>query len=488
MKRLAVVLIALIVVAGVFLYYPRATGTSAAEAATLGVLSGDVDAQRAGADFAPALDGDVLAGGDTVRANATGRATVTFFDGSSLTVEPGSVVKIASVSKTASGGLSTVIEQSLGRTWASVERLKGDAHFEVRTPASTAIVRGTAFVIEVAADGTTTISTTEGEVLVQAQGQQQSVAAGNRSTTTTGQAPGAPVAQPATPKLRLLSQLSGLGYVVIDPQGRTCGANGGQQVRQIPGCNVVQGGASAGSVQVDVGEVVAGTYTLLLTASAALPGVSVALSGGSNLDQPDFRGQFGDAAGIRPGDFIRTTFTVAVNGTRLSAGAFVPAERVASVCGAEARGRVFSAGTLDERAGALAAYAQANRGQPAAIVIPERELGAAASAGVVNPAGAPASVGGVGVSIDGAGIHLRAQVTAGPISVPASADVVAGASNGALVLRVRSLDAGPLPAAIREQLAAGIDRSLAAFGGAFPLTVQRVALRTGCMAIIGVTR
>jgi len=143
----------------------------------------------------------------------------------------------------------TSIEVTTGRIWASVEKLKPGSKFEVKTPSAVATVRGTAFEISVAPDGTTTVKTTEGEVLVQSQGQQQSVTAGQQSTTQSGAPPGNPVPQPPAPKLRFNTQTAGLAYVVIDPHGRQCGATGGQLVRQIPGCDVV-----LGSQRTDVGE------------------------------------------------------------------------------------------------------------------------------------------------------------------------------------------------------------------------------------------
>lgn len=89
MRRAFVILLVVIVAAGVFLYYPRATGTSVANAATIAVFRGDVDSQHGSATFECALDGDVIAAGDVVRANSTGRAVLSFFDGSLLTLEPG---------------------------------------------------------------------------------------------------------------------------------------------------------------------------------------------------------------------------------------------------------------------------------------------------------------------------------------------------------------------------------------------------------------
>ena len=87
-----VLVILLLIVGGVgaFLYFPRGgASTSATNAATLAVLNTAIEGSRAGAGFAPALDGEVYATGDLVRANSDGRGVLTFFDASSLSVDPG---------------------------------------------------------------------------------------------------------------------------------------------------------------------------------------------------------------------------------------------------------------------------------------------------------------------------------------------------------------------------------------------------------------
>jgi len=40
---------------------------------------------------------------------------------------------------------------------------------------------------------------------------------------------------------------------------------------------------------------------------------------------------------------------------------------------------------------------------------------------------------------------------------------------------------------VKDQLAAMLDKSLADFAGSVPLVVERVAFRSGCMAVIGAT-
>src|SRR5205814_9134359 len=88
----------------------------------------------------------VYATGDLVRANVDGRAVLTFFDGSSLSVDPGSQVKVVALNRVSTDGIQVTIEQSLGRSWQSVQKLKTpDSRYEVRTPSTSAVVRATGF-------------------------------------------------------------------------------------------------------------------------------------------------------------------------------------------------------------------------------------------------------------------------------------------------------------------------------------------------------
>src|SRR5207247_4975107 len=111
-----VLVILLLIVGGVgaFLYFPRGgPGTPATNAATLAILNTTIDGSRAGAAFAPALDGEIYATGDLVRANVDGRAVLTFFDASSLSVDPGSQVKVIALNPQPSDGIPVTTEHTL---------------------------------------------------------------------------------------------------------------------------------------------------------------------------------------------------------------------------------------------------------------------------------------------------------------------------------------------------------------------------------------
>jgi hypothetical protein len=158
------------------------TQQRAASAATiLSILGGTASVARGTAAFSPAADGDIVNDGDRVQTAADSHALVTFFDGSTLEIEPATTVQIDEAQTAASGAISIRISQTLGRTWASVQRLtRADSKFEVRTPMLTAAVRGTGFITEVLADGTSTVRTTDGIVEVTAQGQSVLVGGNNK--------------------------------------------------------------------------------------------------------------------------------------------------------------------------------------------------------------------------------------------------------------------------------------------------------------------
>ena len=477
MKRVGIVVLVLVVAVGAFLFFPRGGNLSIANAATLTVLHGNVDAQKGSAGFAPALDGDLLTSGDLVRANESGNAVLTFFDGSTLTVQSGAQVKVASLTRTGSGGIQVTIEQTLGKTWASVQKLSGDSKFEIKTPSSTAAVRGTAFETDVEiVNGvtTTTIKTDEGTVLVTADaGGTTSVPAGSQVSVPQGApAPANPVPQPPGPRVQFISSAN-FGYTVIDPRGMQCGSVG----RQIPGCDV--SGAS-----VTVVDPIPGTWSLFLTAAAPVQGGTLTLSGarGATID---FTSKF--TTNLAVGDLVRTSFSITVPASgALASSGFTAAETVTTVCGAEAKGKVFSSGPVADRSNLLAAYAKANSKQPAAVVLSAAELTQAATDNLKS-ANLPVTVSGIIITIDRDGMKLAAQAAVGPLNVPASANIIAGTTNGKLVLKTRDLDLGPAPSQVKDQMAAALDQSLTTFAGQFQLVVDRVAFRGGCMAVIGTT-
>ena len=486
MKKILAVLLVLVVAVGAFLYFPRGGALEALNAAVLGILTGDVDAARSGKDFTPALDGDVFATGDMVRANEKGRAVLTFFDASTVSVDPNSNVRVTSLARASSGGIVAEIEQTLGRTWTSVTKLSSpDAKFQVKTPTLTATVRGTAFetIVIKLPNGTitTTIKTAEGEVVVQAAaGGEVRVGAGQQVDITEGQpAPPAAQPQPATPRLRL-SGPAGVGFVVIDPRGYQCGLVNNAQLKMTPRCDVL-GGAGESVV---IGDVVAGQYTVVATAAQPVADAAV-VAEGLGVSSTDFSVKLTRPLAV--GDLVRTTLpvTVAADG-KLGTTGFTPADVLSSICGAEAVGRVLSTGDLGARADLLVRLAGEQKGQPVALVYTQAELQKGA-ADAIAQATLPVNVTNPAVTVDNAGIHLTATLGLAFLSVPARGDIIAGSEGGRLVLRLRNLDAGIIPPAAKEQLVSVVDKGLADYASELPISVTRVAFRGGCFALIGKT-
>jgi hypothetical protein len=485
MKRVILLLFLLLIVGGaVWLYLPRAGGLSAAVAATLAVLNTDISSQRGGAgDFVTALDGDLLATGDIVKSSTDGRAVLTFFDGSTTTVETGSQVKVTALNKLDNGGIQATIEQTLGRTWSSVQKLKTpDSKFEIKTPTSTAVVRGTSFeiLVEQRPDGTVQVTyrTDEGELLVTANaGGSVAVPANTQvAIATNQQAPAAPTPIPPGPALRLTSTGGPIGFAVTAPTGAVCGSIGNRA--QIPGCVVRDN-------TVTIRGAVAGRYVLVMTSAAQV---------NANVRAEGVRGTAVEATqvlsrSLTAGQLVRSAFTYGA-GQPQTVSAFEPIEVVASACGALSAGRMFAGGTLDERYAQFEAFLRSNRSALVSLVVSDADVATALSTALADQRlqASGVTVKDAKVTMDAAGFHLSANAETPLGTFGASADVAMGPSNGRLAFRVRNLSAGPLPAPLLDQVRAAIEQNANDFAEEFPLLVRQVSFNPGCVAITGTTR
>ena len=210
-----------------------------AHSSTVTVLDGSVLVRHGAGQFAPISDGDVVAGGDTIRTAAESHGVLTFFDGTTIELEPNTEITVTTLEASAAGDKIVDIAQAIGRTWHVVTHLASpNSRYEIRTPTSTAIVRGTAFVIDVAADGTTAAETTDGDVAVSAQGAEVQVLAGQFTTVSQG-APPAPAQPSPVPDATVQVTLDlASTAIVTDRNGRAVGVLKGQPVRYIPGSTV----------------------------------------------------------------------------------------------------------------------------------------------------------------------------------------------------------------------------------------------------------
>ena len=114
---LAAALLALLPLAGAA--RPKGVRTLG-DAATLNVLHDRVDRVTAAGEKSRAADGMTIAAGDRIVTSASGTALVTFLDGSTLAVQPGSDVVVRRLD---GGGQRTGILVNAGAVWARVARL-----------------------------------------------------------------------------------------------------------------------------------------------------------------------------------------------------------------------------------------------------------------------------------------------------------------------------------------------------------------------------
>jgi hypothetical protein len=476
LKLLVVVLLVGAVAA--FLYYPRGSTVAASDAATLAVLNAAIEGSRSGGGFVPALDGEIFATGDLVRANVDGRAVLTFFDGSSLSVDPDSQVKVLALNRLANEGIGVTIEQTLGRSWSAVQKLKTpDSRYEIRTPSTSAAVRGTAFLTAVqslASGGTqTTYQVDEGTLQVTAlAGGTVSVPAGTQVTIAEGAvAPAAATPIPPSPRLEF-SGSAGLAFAVVAPTGGACGPAGGKA--EVFGC------VTSGN-KVTVRDPAPGRWGLLLTSANPLPNATITIDG---FTGPTRNAQRVASRTFNAGDLVRSGISL-TGGQALALSALEEPVLVTSVCAATAPGQVFWSGPLDERIDAVRSYSDRNKGAPVSLVYTDAELNTAAAA--TAPAAQGVTLNDTKIRIDPAGIHGYAQAATQIVTVNASADVVGGPVGDKFSLQVARLVADPLPPGLVDVIRGLVNASTANLTSGIPFQVKQVAFRNGCFWVSGVT-
>ena len=107
-----------------------------ASTTTLTLVRGSVLVGHGEDGFTSAHEGDLVAAGETVRTAAGSAAEITYFEGSSVRLGADSQIVVQSLGDV---GLARRVD----RTWHAVTGLfSGSSRYEVRTPTSTASVRG----------------------------------------------------------------------------------------------------------------------------------------------------------------------------------------------------------------------------------------------------------------------------------------------------------------------------------------------------------
>jgi hypothetical protein len=374
-------------------------------------------------------------------------------------------------------GIQVTIQQDLGRSWSSVQKLKTpDSKWEMRTPSTTAVVRGTGFLTLVQANPsggtTTTYQVDDGTLIVSATaGGTVTVPAGTQVSIADGQpAPGAPTPIASSPHLDITAS-PGLSFLAIAPSGAACGPFGGKA--EIFEC-------VAASSKTTTRDPAAGRWGLFLTSPSAQTGTLTvdASLGTTRQATRTFSRAF------NAGDEVRTGITLSP-GPPQSLSEFEDAVVVTSVCAAIAPGRAFASGALDTRMDAARAFAVANKATAISLVYTEAEINQAATAS--PPKGQGFTVSDTKVTIDQAGIHAAAKATTQILTLNANADLIGGTVGDKFTLRFSRLSADPLPPGLVDALKAIAEGGSATFADQVPFLVRQVSFRSGCFFVAGVT-
>jgi len=171
------------------LSYFAVSSPASAQSALLDALSSRVTLAHPGGAPDEIPVERVIRSGDTVATDGTGRALVTYPDGSTALLEENSALTIEFVQTTA-GDYVVRMQQTLGRVWYAVTRAVAlGSRYEVRSSGMASVIRaGSDSYVTVSPNGETSISTISGTVDTTAGGAEVSVTAGS-STTVSG--PGA---------------------------------------------------------------------------------------------------------------------------------------------------------------------------------------------------------------------------------------------------------------------------------------------------------
>jgi hypothetical protein len=166
------------------------SSSASAQSALLDALSTRVTLEHQGGVATEIAAEQIIRSGDTVATDESGRAVITYPDGSTALLEENSALTIEFV-QTSAGDYVVRMQQTLGRVWYAVTRaVTLGSRYEVRSAGMASVIRaGSDSYVTVSPSGETTVVTISGTVDTSAGGVDVSVPAGSSTTVSAAGAP-----------------------------------------------------------------------------------------------------------------------------------------------------------------------------------------------------------------------------------------------------------------------------------------------------------
>jgi hypothetical protein len=198
-KRLTLVVLLSLAVMALGIFPSAGCTNDSSQQAVLSMKEGNVFVMAEGGgnggdNWTVAQVSQVLKAGDTIRVDQGSRAEVTFFEGSVIELEEGTIISISELSHNADTGSTTIaLNEEVGRTISRVTKLSDqNSSYEVETPACVAAVKGSVMEVYVDPEGTTQVINQEGTIVAISQGLVVQIPEGMQSTVIPGQPPSSP--------------------------------------------------------------------------------------------------------------------------------------------------------------------------------------------------------------------------------------------------------------------------------------------------------
>jgi alpha-tubulin suppressor-like RCC1 family protein len=158
----------------------------------LSITEGTVSVMKAGTgSWTEAQKGMSLGEGDVIKTGDESSAEITFSEGSTVELEAGTEMEIASLDIPAGTGPTTItLEQTIGSVIFRVTKIVDPAsRYEVETPTGVVAVRGSIMQVYVIEDGTTWVTNLEGDIWASAQGVELQIPQGRQCVIKPGEPP-----------------------------------------------------------------------------------------------------------------------------------------------------------------------------------------------------------------------------------------------------------------------------------------------------------